>query len=589
MNQLKLIFNKQRLLILLSCLIAGCTALNPADQIELSNDNLSNDSIEYSSGSKSRYLFVLAELELKRENYKKALSLLEEAKVASEKKSPTISKRLAQLYIREGKLDEALKSADDMENAGGVPAECIKLKAGILTALGRTEDAINSYKKLVEVSGKTEEEPSLLLSGIYIQNSRFQDAVLVLENLFKNNSNSFISAYYLAKLHASLKDFDKSVYYYKKAIELNSSAEQVALEFVKVLVLSNKSSEAIKECQKIVNQNPDNEKARELLGELLLGDKKIESALSEFEEAKKLGKNSVELQLKVALLKLQQRDFKGAEEEFHLILNQKPDFDEAHYYLATAYASQDKIDAAVNQLKKISARNDLYKKGCGFSAFLLRQNKKFDDALSIIKDALKKFPNDVELLSYKTSIERESGDLNSAIETLKKISSLEPENEQHLFNLGVALDEANKRAEAFQIMEKVIEKNPQHANALNYVGYTLAEEGRELPRAEQLINKAIAAEKENGFFIDSLGWVYYQQGDFEKAKSTLEKSSKLTNGDPVVLDHLAKTYLKLKMQKQAKDLFLEAISKLKKSTTEADLKLMSEIEQILKTLPSNIN
>ena len=562
----------------------GC-AFN-ADMYSIGPDDgvVSEDQMGVPANSEVRYLFIRGELALKQDDYKEALSFFEEARKKTKIVSPTIEKRMAQLYIRDGRLEDALKSSELMESAGGDLNESLKLKAGILSALGRTEEAITVYQKLLDNAGPGEEEPFLLLSGIYIQHSRFQDAVSVLEKLSKKNPNSFLASYYLAKLYASLKDFEKAIVFYKKALDLNSSAEQVALEYIKVLVLDKRVAEAIKECQKLVNQNPENAKARQFLTELLLGEKKIEMALNEFEEAKKLGKNPLDLQFKVALIKLQQRDFKGAESELNLILTQKPDYDEARYYLATAYASQDKLDAAVAQLKIVSVKNDLYKKARGFAAFLLRQEFRYSEALVLIKEAVKKYPNDLEILGYKTSIERESGDLGSAIETLRKISSLEPQNEQHLFNLGVALDEAKKRTEALTVIEKVIEKNPQHANALNFLGYTFAEEGRDLPRAEELVLRALEIEKDNGFFLDSLGWVYFQMGQFEKALPVLKKSVDITQGDPVILEHLGQTYLKLGDKDQAKEIFEQILEKISNDNSPSLQSLRVEVEQLLKSI-----
>jgi tetratricopeptide (TPR) repeat protein len=543
------------------------------------------EQIEIPQESEVRYLFIRGELALKQDDYKKALSFLEEARKKTKKPSPTIEKRLAQLYIRDGKLNEALKAAERIETAGGNLNESLKLRAGIQSALGNTDQAIQIYQQLVKNSSAEEEEPFLLLSGIYIQNSKFSDAVKVLEDLTQKNPNSFIATYYLAKLHASLRDFGKSAVFYKKALELNPSAEQVALEYIKVLVLNKQGNEAIKECQKLVNQNPDNLKAREFLAELLLGEKKIELAINEFEEAKKVGNNPIDIQFKVALLKLQQRDFKGAEAELNLILNKQPDNNEARYFLATAYASQDKIDTAIEQLKKISPKSDLYKKGLGFSSFLLRQEKRYDEALDVIEEALKRLPDDIELLGYKNSIERESGELDDAIETLKKISSLDPNNEQHLFNLAIALDESGEREEAISLVEKVIQKNPNNANALNYLGYSLAEQAKELPRAEELIKRALEIEKDNGFFMDSLGWVYYQAGNYDKALPVLEKSVTLTQGDPVILEHLGRVYIKLNRRDEAREVLEQALENLEKSPQSAvPENFKSEVEDLLKSL-----
>ena len=93
-------------------------------------------------------------------------------------------------------------------------------------------------------------------------------------------------------------------------------------------------------------------------------------------------------------------------------------------------------------------------------------------------------------------------------------------------------------------MQKAIELNPNYAAALNYLGYTYAEMGVELDRAEALINRALELEPNDGFFIDSLGWVYYQKGDYPRAIEQLERAVHLVVDDPVIIEHLGDAYLK---------------------------------------------
>ena len=93
-------------------------------------------------------------------------------------------------------------------------------------------------------------------------------------------------------------------------------------------------------------------------------------------------------------------------------------------------------------------------------------------------------------------------------------------------------------------MQKAIELNPDYAAALNYLGYTYADLGVELDRAEQLIIRALAIQPNDGFYIDSLGWVYYRKGDYPRAIEQLEKAVHLAVDDPVIIEHLGDAYLK---------------------------------------------
>jgi Flp pilus assembly protein TadD len=91
---------------------------------------------------------------------------------------------------------------------------------------------------------------------------------------------------------------------------------------------------------------------------------------------------------------------------------------------------------------------------------------------------------------------------------------------------------------------RVIALDPKHAEAYNYVGYMFAERGQNLEEAVTLIKKALELEPENGYFIDSLGWAYYQQGRYPDALRELKRAVEKAKEDPVIYDHLGDAYAK---------------------------------------------
>jgi Tfp pilus assembly protein PilF len=102
-----------------------------------------------------------------------------------------------------------------------------------------------------------------------------------------------------------------------------------------------------------------------------------------------------------------------------------------------------------------------------------------------------------------------------------------------------------------EAMRKVISLDPKHANALNYLGYTYADLGRNLDEAERLIKEALKYKPNDGYITDSLGWVYYKKGEFDKALIYLKKAVELVPDDPIMLEHMGDAYLKLNDRQNA--------------------------------------
>ena len=104
-----------------------------------------------------------------------------------------------------------------------------------------------------------------------------------------------------------------------------------------------------------------------------------------------------------------------------------------------------------------------------------------------------------------------------------------------------------------------LEVAPDHAPTLNYLGYMWAEDGENLGEALELILRAVALDPDNGAYVDSLGWAYYQLGRFEEARGHLEWAARLIPSDPTIHEHLGDLYVILNDFTHAKASYEQAI------------------------------
>jgi len=131
------------------------------------------------------------------------------------------------------------------------------------------------------------------------------------------------------------------------------------------------------------------------------------------------------------------------------------------------------------------------------------------------------------------------------VDHIKQAIELEPDNPRYYFRLGVVYDKWSKKDASIETMQKVIALDPKHANALNYLGYTYADLGRNLDEAERLVKEALKYKPNDGYITDSLGWVYYKKGQFDKALKYIKKAVELVPDDPIMLEHMGDVYQKL--------------------------------------------
>ena len=137
---------------------------------------------------------------------------------------------------------------------------------------------------------------------------------------------------------------------------------------------------------------------------------------------------------------------------------------------------------------------------------------------------------------------------------------LNDQKDSYYFELGALLERREKYSDAIDNMLRAIELNPMHSNAHNFIGYMYALEGRYLDKALDHLKKALSIQPRNGYFLDSLGWIYFKKGDSEKALTEIKKAMVYVAPDPVLYDHLGDIHFSLKNYEEASGAWKTSLS-----------------------------
>lgn len=107
-----------------------------------------------------------------------------------------------------------------------------------------------------------------------------------------------------------------------------------------------------------------------------------------------------------------------------------------------------------------------------------------------------------------------------------------------LLQLAAALEQSGNWREAKPLLEKVVERAPDSAAALNYLGYAMADRGEDVPRAIALLERANRIAPSEPAFIDSLGWALFRAGQPDKALPLIESAVVAAPGNAEINEHL---------------------------------------------------
>ena len=122
------------------------------------------------------------------------------------------------------------------------------------------------------------------------------------------------------------------------------------------------------------------------------------------------------------------------------------------------------------------------------------------------------------------------------------VPDAQPRHWSLYFSRGISLERTGDFPAAEADFRKALALNPDQPQVLNYLGYSFVDRGVNLPEALGMIERAVAAQPEAGYIIDSLAWALFRLGRYAEAVEPMERASLLEPVDPVVTDHLGDVY-----------------------------------------------
>lgn len=195
------------------------------------------------------------------------------------------------------------------------------------------------------------------------------------------------------------------------------------------------------------------------------------------------------------------------------------------------------------------------------TADLLRMLGQSEEAVAMAREGIRHHPSDVKLQvdlgAYLSGAGRFEEAFGHFQELDGKVRKAKPDvrDDVYYFYYGAAADGAGRQEEAVRLFERAVALAPfedlphQAARSLNYLGYLLLEQNRNLDRAVELIHQANELHPDQVAYVDSLGWANFRTGRYPEALLELLRAERLMREneemDPVVLDHIAQAYFRL--------------------------------------------
>jgi len=425
-------------------------------------------------------------------------------------------------YIAKGNFKNAINVYEKIKELKPLDVSIIQTIALLYEGLG---DLNTAAQTLIEIPDSLKNiEIYNRLGTIAGKSKNHSDAINFYKRALALDTTNFTSLIGIGTGFDILNVKDSAIYYYELATRYDTSVE-VRKRLLDLYGDTEQYEKLIKIAREILNSNYYDTFVRRSLG--------------------------------FALYKIDL--FNEALNEFLISAGLNPQDDYSRYYIARINLEQRNLDEAQRAIEEAIKINPDFIELWVYAGFIALDKKDYKNAKYYFTEAAYRNADMTQIYYLLGAISEMDGSFTDAYFFYKKSISLNPSSLPGLAALANLCDRIGKKEEAFRTFEKIIQIDSTDAAALNYVGYTYAEKAESLDYALNLIDRALSIEPNNGYFIDSRGWVYYQQGDYESALNDLIKASELVE-DAVILEHLGDVYVKLNECRKAIEIYKKVLN-----------------------------
>ena len=485
----------------------------------------------------STYFLTAEYVALKERDARKALQLFEAA--YSLDPNPFLGGRMLAAKAAAGDRAEAMLDGRRMVLLYPREPRLRLFYGDMLAQAGQPLAAAEQLEKCIELDPKS--EPAYLeLTEVYQGTKQPGKALAVAKELVRHIPGSVAGWSLLSRLYLINGQHKDAVLPARRAWEMQSTNPQLAQIYAIALQLTGRTRQAVQIYEQLYRLNPADE---ELMGRMVdlyrqLGN--LESAVELLDEMVKQGgpntRPAVQMQKAVLLWELKRN--REAAALLDDLVKAYPDSDRIRYLAAYGHERMDHHEQALVLYRSIPANSPLRKDATLRTIGILRDLKRMAEAIAIAESLLNEEGAPWETYGIVVGVYGDALRYRDAIRIAERGYARFPDKPRLLFLKGVYQEKAGDRDGSIATMRQVIKEDPDNSSAYNFLGYLFAEKGEHLDEAERLITQALTLKPNDGFYLDSLGWLYFQKGRFDKALETLERAAKIEPKEGVIYEHI---------------------------------------------------
>lgn len=503
---------------------------------------------------------------------------------------------LGKNYYYLGKTPQALQYTKMAVQLNPGRIEYKSQLADIFTSASQFDSAAVVLEKMI-AQDSTSLTSYYRLARIY-ENSKPLSAIKIYKKLTGVIGGDWNVLIRIAELYEKMGNIDEAANTIKELLKIDPGNASLYKLLIDYYTKAEKYDEALSAANDLLQLNPDDMEAREKKAQVYIDKGDWEDAAKEYSYI--LDKSDVPLDAKLRvgrsyfLQSLKDSTLTPVAKQFFEKIDKDTTDWEVKMYLGAIAINEHQDSIAIELFKQVTKMAGWNVQAWVRLGGLYFDNKKYDEAVKVMDEAIQLFPDDFTVNLILGLSLAQSNRETEARPYLKKAVDIDPNDVNALSAYGFTLNQLNENEEAAEYLKKALKLSPGNVNLLGTLGliydglenweacdstyeealsidstnalvnnnyaYSLSERGIKLDKALQMAKIAIEKDPLNSSYLDTIGWVYFKLGQYEKAKEYIEQAIKVGGESSVMLEHLGDVNYKLGNKDGAKKNWEKSLS-----------------------------
>lgn len=505
--------------------ISGCdqTSHTPKTETETESEKPmpSRQSILLPSDTRSdsyyKDLFAILAAEIAWDRNYPDVSVSYYSYAAKESQNPDIAKKATEFSLKADLVGPAVTNAVLWAKEAPNNLNAQALATTLLIKVGKAEQAYPFFKQFFTSSYEQVDNIIVLIASQLQTKTERQGFNNLAKQLVHDDPSNADKQFVLALSAEEIGDFSQAHQAVDKALKINPSLENAISLKTHMLITQNKTQDALTFLEKTLEKKPELVEVRALYSELLLETGDLNQAKVQLTKLLKYPRYYGNAQIELAIIDLNTLNIKKAEQRLTHVLEKDPRNTIAMFFMGEIKELLYQPKAALEWYNKIP-EGPYYFNARVKVALLNSRMGNTHLALKQIQRLEEEYPENNKILSLShAQILEQAHQLNKAFEVLNASLKDAPDDIDLLYARSIIAAKLHNIKTAEADLRRVLSLKPDHPDALNTLGFTLADQTKRYEEASHLLKKAMEVAPNDPSVLDSLGWLSYRKGNNKEA------------------------------------------------------------------------